>query len=489
MFLKHLVGGLLLSSVIASAWTIDGHVLDSKGSPIANVTIGSFNYQGISGTTDTEGFFSLSNEESQSLNGDFAFRKLEVLYNGSELDIVNKTGNVFKITLIDILGKVLFQKEFYASNERLGLHKYSHQKMLILRVSGEAFAEKYILSNNKAKHMLMKDGDLKAMLSFSKDGYNMRSYTMQNDVEKNVNIVLYKIDETVPQSSDALLSSSEGVSSAVASSSSFAVSSNSDVKPASKLEPGDHHMYVGQRLFIVHVPNTYTGEEPVPLLVDYHPMGGSAISWLSGSPYKQTTDQEGVITIYPDGDSQVWNVGSCCTSVDDEAFTRSFVAEVKKIAYIDSKRIYATGFSMGGGMSQFAACNMADIFAAIAPAGFDLAMENVDKCKPSRPISIISFRGTNDGVVTYPGHAQPMYPDRPLTFLGAQDNHKKWAEINKCVGVPTNDVNGCSTYENCDAGTKVSLCTNKNNASCDGTGHDAGCPRIGWPFLKQFVMP
>ena len=60
-------------------------------------------------------------------------------------------------------------------------------------------------------------------------------------------------------------------------------------------------------------------------------------------------------------------------NVDDVAFARALVAQVSTTACIDPKRVYATGFSMGGGMAHYLACHAADVFAAVAPASFDLA--------------------------------------------------------------------------------------------------------------------
>ncbi len=159
------------------------------------------------------------------------------------------------------------------------------------------------------------------------------------------------------------------------------------------------------------------------------------------------------------------------------------ISEVKQLACIDPKRVYATGFSMGGGMSHYTACHLADIFAAVAPAAFDLLKENEGACKPVRPISVISFRGTSDPIVSYNGGLSSVVQGMPINFLGAEGTHKKWADINKCTGSPATDKNGCSTYSNCADGVKVTLCTKQ------GGGHDYGDANVGWPFLKEFTLP
>jgi polyhydroxybutyrate depolymerase len=216
---------------------------------------------------------------------------------------------------------------------------------------------------------------------------------------------------------------------------------------------------------------------------------GSGSNQLNGTTYKALTDPEGVISLYPDGTKSAdsrkmgpgWNVGPCCSDDDDVKFSREMIKSVEEKVCIDKKRVYATGFSMGGGMSNHVACFMSDVYAAVAPAGMDLNTTNSAKCNPERPISIIMFRGTSDPVCKYQG-GDSGYGDG-LNFLGAERNFQFWAQKNGCTGVPTTNSNGCQEYSNCQDGTKVVLCTKQ------GGGHEQGDGKIGWPFLKSFTLP
>src|SRR6185369_15289851 len=174
----------------------------------------------------------------------------------------------------------------------------------------------------------------------------------------------------------------------------------------------------------------------------------------------------------------------CVANVDDVAFARALVEDVEKVACIDTKRVYAVGFSMGGGMSHYVACHAADVFAAVAPAAFDLLAENVDGCKPPCPITIISFRGTSDPIVPYAGGASSVVAGMPVTFLGAKGTMAKWASINQCTGsASAEDSNGCSTYSACKDGVQVTLCTKQ------GGTHEPGNAGVGWPVLKKYTLP
>jgi polyhydroxybutyrate depolymerase len=243
------------------------------------------------------------------------------------------------------------------------------------------------------------------------------------------------------------------------------------------------------RSYVLHIPAAYDGSKPVPLVVDFHANGGSGSLERSTSPYPAAIDAEGVVMAFPTGLSgplgAAWNVGPCCVAdVDDVAFSRVLVAEVKTIACIDAKRIYATGTLTGGGMAYYLACNAADVFAAIAPAAFDLLEENVADCKPSRSISVISFRGTAAKLVPYTGGLSSFVPGMPVTFLGAQATFQKWADLDQCTGTASlADGNGCSSYANCQGGVEVILCTKQ------GGGDDVGNATVAWPVLKRHHLP
>jgi polyhydroxybutyrate depolymerase len=243
------------------------------------------------------------------------------------------------------------------------------------------------------------------------------------------------------------------------------------------------------RSYFLHVPSTYGGSKPVPLVLEFHYLGSSGAVARAMSPYPAQIDPEGAVMAFPNGlpgpSGTAWNFGPCCVAgVDDVAFVKALVAQIKTTACIDPKRVYAVATSMGGGMAYYLACHAADVFAAIAPAAWDLLQENVGDCQPTRPITVISFRSTGDTLVLYTGGASSVVPGMPITFLGAQATFQKWAQIDQCTGSPSaEDANGCSTYAKCQSGVAVVLCTKQ------GGNQDPGKPSIAWPLLTQHPLP
>ena len=263
--------------------------------------------------------------------------------------------------------------------------------------------------------------------------------------------------------------------------------------PSTVLKPGDttKKLMVGtlNREYILHVPTGYTGTTAVPFVVDFHPIGGSDTTWRSGSPYPAVIDKEGVVSAFPNGEpspnlGNAWDVEGCCNTADDIAFTRALVADVEKIVCVDVKRVYAVGFSMGGGMSNYLGCHAADLFAAVGPASFDLTQQNEGDCMPARPLTVIEWRGKNDTVVPYAGGHSALVTGMALDFLGAVGTFQKWASLDACTGSPSAaDSNNCQTYGQCGAGVQVTLCTDNNG------GHEAANAGIVWPMLKKYTLP
>jgi polyhydroxybutyrate depolymerase len=243
------------------------------------------------------------------------------------------------------------------------------------------------------------------------------------------------------------------------------------------------------RTYLLHVPASYNGSAPVPLILDFHYLSMTGARERSISPYPAVTDPESVIMAFPDGVAGPagtgWNVGPCCVdkSTDDVAFARALVAQVKANTCIDANRIYAVGSSLGGGMAYYLGCRAADMFAAVASAGFDLAEEQLPDCKPVRPVPVISFRGTADPLVPYDGGLSTVVPRMPVTFLGAKATFDTWADLDGCTDLPSpEDGNGCSRHSACGDDAEVILCTKQ------GGGQDSGNAGLAWSVLKRHSL-
>ncbi|MEN9306701.1 MAG: hypothetical protein RL173_633 [Fibrobacterota bacterium] len=470
-----IVKATLALAAISFAWTASGTVKSVGGELLSGVTVVRNDSTTHRTTTDASGAFKL---EATSGIQDRFFQNQSSLVRieGNELVVQVPADGPVHLALLDASGRESWSASSVASNgaARISTPVGVGRQALWLRVSHArgSFEQAALITGDGlriAKHIAAARAFATfPVLKFSKSGYRDTTYAMTSETATNLSIVM-------------------------------AAEGGTTTCPTTKLAPVD---FVDKtitikgvsRTYRLHVPTTYKGDTPVPLLVDYHPIGGTAAGQFGGTLYKSQADKDGAISVYPEGlesplsfgatKAKAWNVKGCCTTADDTAFARALVAEIKKIACIDPKRVYAAGFSMGGGMTHFSACHLADIFAAAAPAAFDLLKENVDICKPVRPITMVMFRGTKDGTVPYEPTYSAVVPGMAINFLGAKETAAKWAELNKCTGSPSaEDSKGCSTYSNCAGGVQVTLCTKQ------GGQHDQGDGSVGWPILKKYTLP
>jgi len=159
-----------------------------------------------------------------------------------------------------------------------------------------------------------------------------------------------------------------------------------------------------ERSFLLTVPDSALASgEPVPLVVVYHGVFGTAevIQAVTGFPEKAAA--AGFITAAGNGVGESWNAGVCCSPasdehVDDVGFTRDMVAAIESEYCIDPARVYTTGFSNGAAMVFRLACEAADLFAAFSPVAGSLA---ISPCMPAEPRPIEIINNVSDPVVPF----------------------------------------------------------------------------------------
>jgi polyhydroxybutyrate depolymerase len=218
-----------------------------------------------------------------------------------------------------------------------------------------------------------------------------------------------------------------------------------------------------QRKFYVVLPSNYEAAKPYPVVFQFHPLGGNAEQGMN--MYNVRPNFPDAIYVTPQGLGS--QPGWANSNGEDVAFTRAMMADVEAKYCVDTSRYFSTGFSYGGIMSFTIACQMADVFRAIAPmAGFQFGMEA--SCKPARPIAAWISNGAADTVVDPDGAAV-------LKDILVKTNHCQ------TTSSPI-EPSPCVTYAGCDAGYPVTWCL------VEGQGH--AIPNYGSKaiaaFFKQF---
>ena len=248
------------------------------------------------------------------------------------------------------------------------------------------------------------------------------------------------------------------------------------------------------RKYLLHVPPSYTGADPVPLVLNFHGYYSTAIAQQFYSSLAVRADQPdgGFIVVSPEGlpefpgvpASQHWNHVQFSGMPDDVAFVNDLLDEVESTLCIDPDRVFSTGMSNGGEMTIRLACSLSSRIAAVAPVAgsyyppFSLTEppgawhNSAETCPDTRPMPLITFHGTADTAVPFEGGLDNEGYDYRLAIDNTtpdDDVMQSWAAHNGCTSgrqesTVTSEVRRV-TYTDCDDDADVVLYI------VDGGGH------------------
>lgn len=221
------------------------------------------------------------------------------------------------------------------------------------------------------------------------------------------------------------------------------------------------------REYILKLPTSYDPNTAYKLVFGWHWRGGTAENVASGQigggAYYGLEKQSNGTTIFvsPNGIDNGWaNTGG-----RDMAFLKAMLAFFNSKLCIDQSRIFSTGFSFGGMMSDAIGLDMADVFRAIAPMSG--ALYSGGSRSSTKPIAVWMSHGDADNVV-------PIGDGETALNIFLKNNG---------CGTQTEAVmpSPCVSYQGCSAGHPVHYCKFSG-------GHTAPsfASQAIWQFFSQF---
>jgi len=233
------------------------------------------------------------------------------------------------------------------------------------------------------------------------------------------------------------------------------------------------------REYILSVPSNYDPNTPYRLIFGWHPWGGSAqqVAGTGNSGYyglKGASNNQAIL-VSPEGlDFGGNGLGWGNTNGQDIAFLRAMLERFKSEMCIDESRIFSTGFSFGGMMSNAVACS--GLARAVAP----MAGNATSGCvSGTTKVAYMGFHGVDDTVVSIASgrSSRDTIISRNGCTTQTMPTTPSWCDGLASQYLPCS----CVTYQGCAAGYPVTWCEYK-------AGHMAAPSSATtlWNFFSQF---
>lgn len=222
---------------------------------------------------------------------------------------------------------------------------------------------------------------------------------------------------------------------------------------------GDFSLISGgmRRYYLVHVPLGYIPSRAYALALSFHGNGSDMTQQAGMTHFSTLADHLGFLVIYPQGTPGPnhrlgWSSGGPTHPTrNDTLFVSDLLTQAQTTFCIDPARIYATGFSNGGGMTAVLACQLDGriaAFASVSGSYFPLR----GGCSPARPAPLLEIHGTGDHTVPYLGRLS-------IGLLATPDWLEQWARRDGCAATPQSRILAPSlteeTWRGCEDGVVV----------------------------------
>ena len=228
---------------------------------------------------------------------------------------------------------------------------------------------------------------------------------------------------------------------------------------------------VSGREIHVYAPSNLAPKSP--LLISCHGMDQDPNYQQSNTHWEAVADTAGFVVVYPRGGTgmSTWDI----SGDKDTKWMVEIIAQMVKEYDIDEKRVYLSGFSMGGMFTYHSMSKIADKIAAFAPTSGTNVM---GASKAMRPVPIIHPHGTNDDVLGY---------DQVEGFLkNYRDQFHCPSQAQEEKNYPNAENSGATMYTwgPCDEGVYI------KHLKLPGRGHSPSKADVSdiWNFVKQWSL-
>lgn len=198
-------------------------------------------------------------------------------------------------------------------------------------------------------------------------------------------------------------------------------------------------------------PSAPVAGKRYPLVLVFHGDGGDAAGFHSAFPFERASGEDALLA-YPEGINSGWDL----ETTKDNREVRFIEALIEQLAAqhpVDRTRIFATGYSSGGFLSNVLACHRPGLLRAIASNAGGAPYNQREKwgngypkCPGQQPTAMLALHGEQD---------------RGVTLDSGRFSAEYWAYVNGCntEEMETTGYGECHVYRGCPAGKAVGFCS------------------------------
>ena len=266
------------------------------------------------------------------------------------------------------------------------------------------------------------------------------------------------------------------------------------------------------RSFLKYLPVNLDPSEQLPLMMCFHGGSGTAEEQLAIGDLRETADEDRFLLVYPqalpdpnDGGSTNWQV---VTSGDlpftlpnphsDVDFVSALIDAMLDMHNVDPSRVYAMGYSNGGGFAYDLACRLNNKVTGVGAVARTMYAESYDNCVVTHPTPVVTILGTSDFISSYDG----ITYNGTLYYHSAEATHDLWIDQNGLL--PQEEVSTVPDLNPSD-NTSVELYQWRDEQNCRELAHykvnggdhdwpgtfgnmDIVSHDVIWAHLKEFDM-
>lgn len=165
------------------------------------------------------------------------------------------------------------------------------------------------------------------------------------------------------------------------------------------------------RSYLVYLPANFEPDEYMPAMFHFHGGGGTANGAIFECDYRPLADEERFIAVYPQAldstsGNNCWDcLGDYHGGIDEMGFMSSMIDALATDYNIDTERVYASGYSLGGSIVYDFAAYLPDQVAVIAPVAANMWEWTLSDVNWNTSVACVHLLGTNDFYAPYNGNA------------------------------------------------------------------------------------